>query len=287
MPHPHDALIQAHLDGELTPAQTREIDLHLAACESCRVAADELAQLGMGLSELALELDSTAPAEWRMATSMPPALTTAVQRAERRRWEHPRQERPRAAPWPLRATCAPELSVAGRLSPWKWAAAALLTVTGAASAAMVGAPLLRGSRHAPAVPVATAPVAAAMAIRPAGAIAIAPAHDEMTITLSDALAGSRLFVTVTDQAEVAVSVRTDSTSADPARFRTGDATITVTLPRAVSMVDVVFPAALRSARVVMGGGKGERVVATVVDGRVVPADATAEGIPLVPLVPSP
>jgi hypothetical protein len=83
---------------------------------------------------------------------------------------------------------------------------------------------------------------------------------------------------VTDQADVTVSVRTDSTSVEPARFLTGDARITVELPRAMSIVEVKLPRALRSGRVLVG----DRVAASVVDGRVVPSEAATEGVLLVP-----
>jgi hypothetical protein len=267
MPHPHDALLQAHIDGELAPAQMQDIRRHLASCVSCRAVADGLEQLGTGLSEAMLHLDATAPAEWRLPGAMPLELASAARGAELR--PRPRRIRPIV---PGRAA-----SPVGTLPVWKWAAAALVLVTGAASAAVVGVPLLRGSRHAPAATAAARPSGVVTALRPAGAISIRPAG-EMEVTLSDASAGSRLFVRVADQADVTVSVRTDSTSAEPARFRTSDARITVKLPRAMSMVEVTLPNALRSGRVLVG----DRVVASVVDGRVVPPDAAAEGVPLVP-----
>ena len=268
MPHPHDALIQAHIDGELAPAQMQDVRRHLASCSSCRAVADGLEQLGKGLSEAMLHLDATAPAAWRLPAAMPLELASAVRGAELR--QRARRIHPAV---PGRAS-----PVGTTLSVWKWAAAALVLVTGVASAAVLGAPLLRDSRHAPAGTEATKPAGVATALRPAGAISIKPAHDAVVVTLSDASAGSRLFVSVAEQSDVTVSVRTDSASAEPARFRTSDARITVELPQAMSMVEVKLPRALRSGRVLVG----DRVVASVVGGRLVPLAAAAEGVPLVP-----
>jgi hypothetical protein len=98
----------------------------------------------------------------------------------------------------------------------------------------------------------------------------------MDVVLDGAADGSRLHVSIGAGAELAVSVRSDSTSAEPARFRTGDARIAVRLPSATSLVEVEVPAAVHSARILMGN----TLVATVQDGRVMPAAAAAEGIVL-------
>jgi len=239
MSHPHDAILQAHLDGELAPPAMREVTRHLSLCDTCRDASTELAQLAHAFSDVIRDFDADEPAEWRAHS---PASTS-----------------------------------------WRWAAAALLTVTSVAAAAVVGAPLLH--RHdAPAAPSAIATSArplAAAALRPAGAIAVAASGSgSMDVALSGAAAGSRLHITITDGAELSVNVRSDSASAEPARFRTGDARIAVQLPGALSLVEVELPATLHSARVMLDNS----VVATVTDGRASPAAATdaGDGIALAP-----
>jgi hypothetical protein len=147
-----------------------------------------------------------------------------------------------------------------------------------AAAAVVRGPLFHGSRTAPVVAPLASSTAPAPTLQPAGAIAIAPARGSMDVVLDGAAAGSRLHVSVGAGAELAVSVRTDSTIAEPARFRTGDARIAIQLPSAASLVEVEVPAAARSARIFMGN----TVVATVQDGRVTPVAAAVEGIVLGP-----
>jgi hypothetical protein len=253
----------AHLDGELEPEQMREIDLHLASCAACREAADELAQLSTGLSEMVLQVDATAPAVWRSAPPACPRLTV-VRGAERSANGQRRT--------PARAGRAPRAPVP---RSWKWAAAALVMVTGAASAAMVGSPLLRGLRTAPAERANVAATVTPPTLHPAGAIAVRPEHNAMVVTIAEAGAGSRLVVRVTDREDVLVSVSADSTHTGPARFRTGDERVEVRLARAAAVVTVDFPRALRSGRVLADG----RVLASVSDGHVDPIEAvTTEGI---------
>jgi hypothetical protein len=123
---------------------------------------------------------------------------------------------------------------------------------------------------------AAPPASLPTTLQPAGAIAIAPRRGTAEVALTGAAAGSRLRITVTSAAELTVSVRSDSVSAEPARFRTGDARIAVQLPSAISLVEVEIPATTRAARVLAG----DSVVATVTDGRVTPAAAAAGGIAL-------
>jgi hypothetical protein len=278
MPHPHDALLQAHLDGELEPAEMREVTRHLSTCDACRQASTELADLSYRLSEMIGRIDDTEPAEWRAGTqrSRSPAVATLDEREQRR--PH--------APRVLHATGStrelPRRSVHERpararpLAAWRWAAVALLVVTSVAAAAVVRGPLFHGSRPAPVVPPAANSAAPPTTLQPAGAIAIAPARGAMDVVLDGAAAGSHLHVSIDAGAKLTVSVRSDSTSAEPARFRTGAARIAVRLPSAASLVEVEVPAAARTARILVGN----TVVATVRDGRVTPAAAAAEGIVL-------
>lgn len=49
------AAISARLDGELSEAESRELDAHLASCASCRVLAKELTELEAGLDLLPMK----------------------------------------------------------------------------------------------------------------------------------------------------------------------------------------------------------------------------------------
>lgn len=49
------AAISARLDGELSEAESRELDAHLASCASCRALAKELTELEAGLDLLPIE----------------------------------------------------------------------------------------------------------------------------------------------------------------------------------------------------------------------------------------
>ena len=264
MLHPHDALLQAHLDGELSPPEMREVTRHLSACDACRRASGELASSSYRFSEMIGQLDDAEPEAWRVAAVFPasPALAT-----------HPGVSA-RLASRPGLALERPPRTRS--LTTWQWAAAALLAVTSVAAAAVVRGPLFHAptsaSTNGGAAPLA-APTAA---LQPAGAIAIAPRRGTAEVALTGAAAGSRLHITVTNGAQLTVSMRSDSTSAEPARFRTSDAHIAVRLPSATSLVEVEIPAATRAAQVLVG----DSVVATVKDGRIMPAAAAAGGIAL-------
>lgn len=264
MSHPHDALLQAHLDGELEPTETREITRHLAVCDACRQASAELASVSYSFSEMIGRLDHAEPEAWRAAALLPasPALAThqggSPRLAARPRLTLERPSRTRS------------------LAAWRWAAAALLAVTSVAAAAVVRGPLFHGSARASTSVSAAPPAALPAMLRPVGAIAIAPRRGTAEVALTGAAAGSRLRITVTRGAELTVSVRSDSASVEPARFRTSGARIAVQLPSALSLVEVQVPAAISAARVLVG----DSVVATVANGRITPAAAAADGIVL-------
>ena len=61
------AAISARLDGELSEAESRELDAHLASCASCRALAEELTELEAGLDSLPMEdaPDTLAPGVMR------------------------------------------------------------------------------------------------------------------------------------------------------------------------------------------------------------------------------
>jgi anti-sigma factor RsiW len=289
MSHPHDALLQAHIDGELEPAEMREVTRHLSTCDACREASAELSEVSYRLSGMIGGIDDAEPAEWRAGSARPslphpasPAVAT-LDEGTRRRAHAPRvlhgagsaRELPRSM-HELPRTVHGRPARARNLAAGRWAAAALLTVPGVAAAAVVRGPLFHGSHPAPVISTAASNAAPSPALQPAGAIAIAPVHGSMDVVLDGAAAGSRLHVSIGAGAGLTVSVRSDSTSAEPARFRTADARIAVRLPSAASLVEVEVPAAARTARILMGN----TVVATVHDGRVTPAAAAADGIVL-------
>ncbi len=289
MSHPHDALLQAHIDGELEPMEMREVTRHLSACDACREASAELSEVSYRLSGMIGRIDDAEPAEWRAGsarTSLPHPSSSAVATLDegtRRRAHAPRvlhgagsareltrsvHERPRSVDErPARAL---------NLAAGRWAAAALITVTSVAAAAVVRGPLFHGSRPAPVASTPASTAAPAPTLQPAGAIAIAPVRGSMDVVLDGAAAGSRLHVSAGAGAGLTVSVRSDSTNAEPARFRTADARIAVRLPSSASLVEVEVPAAARTVRIV----SGNTIVATVHDGRVTPAAAAAGGIVL-------
>ncbi len=283
MSHPHDALLQAHLDGELEPPVMREVTRHLSLCDACREASADLARLAHEFGDAVREIDHFEPAEWSSAASaareyaalalaaaapggvpaaaMPVAAGSAARPLRLALEQHARQPRRRAR-------------TPGSTS-WRWAAAALLTVSSVAAAAVVRGPLLHRSDADATVD--APPFALSTALRPAGAIAVAtPARADLELALSGAAAGSRLHITITDGAELSVNVLSDSASAEPARFATGDARIAVQLPETVSLVEVELPATLHSARILLG----DAVVATAAAGRVTPAEAAVGGIAL-------
>lgn len=266
MSHPHDALLQAHLDGELEPTEMREVTRHLTVCDACRRASAELASVSYSFSEMIGRLDDAEPEAWRAAALLPASPALATQHGGSPRLA----ARPRLVlERPLRTRS---------LAAWRWAAAALLAMTSVAAAAVVRGPFFHGSARA-STSVDAAPAAALPPIlRPAGAIAIAPRRGTAEVALTGAAAGSRLRITVTSEAELTVSVRSDSASLEPARFRTSDARIGVQLPSAISLVDVKIPAATRAVRVLVG----DSVVATMENGSITPAAAAADGIVLGP-----
>lgn len=267
MSHPHDALLQAHLDGELEPREMREVTRHLSACGACREASSELAAVGRSLSAAIATLDDGEPPEWSVAGAAPLSLPASP--TVRALYDDT------AAPEPTTRTATPGPRRAHALAAWRWAAAALLTVTGVAAAAVVrGAfshPSPDASANATAAATAVSPPAA---LQPAGAIAIAPRRGSADVTLTGAAPGSRLHIVVTKGADLTVHVSASSTVVEPARFRASESRIAVQLPQSAALVEMEIPAALRSVRVLYG----DAVLATVEDGRVMPAAAATDGI---------
>lgn len=264
MSHPHDALLQAHLDGELAPTEMREVTRHLSACDACRRASAELSSVSYAFSEMVGRLDVAEPEAWRVATPLPASPALAMHHGAS----------PRLAARPRLVVERPPRTRS--LATWRWAAAALLMVTSVAAAAVVRGPLFHGSTSASTNADAIPPAALPATLQPAGAIAIAQRRGTAEVALAGAVAGSRLRVIVTSGRELTVSVRSDSASTEPARFSTGDARIAVRLPSAISLVEVEIPATAHTARVLAG----DSVVATITDGRVSPAAAAADGIAL-------
>ncbi len=266
MSHPHEALLQAHLDGELAPPEMRDVSRHIATCDGCRQASEELASLSYSFSEMVGRLDDAEPLEWRAAALLPGAPALATHGGST----------PGLAAGPRLVLERP--ARARSLVAWRWAAAALLMVTGVAAAAVVRGPLSHGSTSALTNAAVAPPAALPAALQPAGAIAIAPRRGTAEVALTGAAGGSRLRIAITSGSELTVSVRSDSASAEPARFRTSDTRIAVQLPDAVALVDVEVPAATQTVRVLVS----DSVVATVKHGRVTPAEAAMGGIALGP-----
>lgn len=277
MSHPHDALLQAHLDGELEPLKMREVTSHLSTCAACREASAELAASSYRFSEMIGRLDDAEPVEWHSTAPLPAMdVVATLDRGVGRAAHSPRLMHRAASVRKSPRRIDERPARARSLTAWRWAAAALLTVTGVAAAAVARGPLFHEPASASATVDAAPSTALPAALRPAGAIAIAPRSGIAEVTLTSAAPGSRLHVIVTDAAELTVSVRSDSASAEPARFRTSDARIAARLPSAVSIVEVEVPAAARAARVLVG----DSVVVTVENGRVTPAEAATGGIAL-------
>jgi predicted anti-sigma-YlaC factor YlaD len=80
-------LLSRSLDGDLTRAETRQLYLHLASCESCHAQMGEMAMLAAQLAELNQHYTSQ---------SLDAAFLEKVQEAVR----HVEQEQPTRAPAP-------------------------------------------------------------------------------------------------------------------------------------------------------------------------------------------
>jgi hypothetical protein len=270
MTHLSETLLQAYLDEEITPAVTEEVERHLASCAICRASAEELTQLTARLSEVVRQVDLAEPAEWSAAPSTPTAWR---EKAARRPVRHVRRV--------SRRSIVRDGVTRAKAPVWQWAAIILVSVAGIASAAVVVVPWIRNGPPVASPPrdiEPSAPVGPASALSDAGAIAVAPTNGEMSVALSDAGKGSRVFVRLADRMDVFVSLQADSMQSDPALFRTGDGRVEVGLANRVMMVYVEFPRALRSGRVLVG----DQVIARVANGRVDPPGATERGVTVVP-----
>jgi hypothetical protein len=273
MSHPHDALLQAHLDGELEPLDMREVTRHLSACGVCRDASAELAAVGRSLSETIATLDDLEPPEWSATGAAPLSLPSSSALRVPNGEFAASQATPEST---VRTT--PRAQRVRTLAAWRWAAAALFTVTSVAAATVVRGAFSHSSTDASANATAAATAASlpAATLLPAGAIAIAPRGPGADVTLTGAAPGSRLHIVVTKGADLTVHVSASSTAVEPARFRASESRVAVQLPHSAALVDMEIPAALRSVRVL----DGDAVLATVEDGRVTPAAAATDGIVL-------
>src|SRR5207237_1123301 len=72
MSHVDDGILHGYLDGELAPAEAREVDAHLAQCPECRRRVDE----GRALIARAAELPRQEPARREPRVAAPGAART-------------------------------------------------------------------------------------------------------------------------------------------------------------------------------------------------------------------
>lgn len=68
--HPEEGTLHAYIDGELTPAETAELEAHVAGCESCAAALAEARGLVAAASRAISALD-VAPSSARPVSSAP------------------------------------------------------------------------------------------------------------------------------------------------------------------------------------------------------------------------
>jgi hypothetical protein len=241
--HPEIGRLQAHLDGELSPVEARELSRHLEGCSDCREALGGLETLAR---DTARALASLGPGEPDLA----PALQEVRRRGGRRR--------------------------VGRSRQGLAAAAAVVLLLGAgAAAAMPGSPLRAwlDARFGPdeAVPAAAEPLAERGEVTGAAALGVTVdlAQGELQVVFRGVPEGMDLEVEPTREARAGVFAPSES------RFSTAPGRVEVEVRGAGDVLRVRIPESARLAEVRVD----DTVVARVQDGDVVlPGRAAGEAL---------
>jgi hypothetical protein len=237
MTHAEQGTLLSYIDGELAPPEVDALEGHLPGCAACRTDLEDV----RGLAREATSALGLISAE--------PSVAEARANLERRRDGRVPLHGPR--PW--------RFATAGLLK----AAAIVLALAGAASAAIPGTPLnrlaaalldrVRGSDTAPAGAQAPAePVVAEPAFEaqePAGASAglVLSAEGQMRISVHTVDPSARIDVRLVD-GPGSIRALTDS---DDVRFKTGPGYVEVYDVRAGLLIEV--PRRLRAASVEVNG----------------------------------
>lgn len=313
MPHPSEVMLLAFADDELGPADRAQVSAHVQGCGVCRHALRDVRDAMAAVRVEAAIIDASEPASWRDAAEPPvrPArppsagpwpLTSVgdVLPADRSaRTAHSHAAKGVARRGPSRAKVASGDGAASGLAAWwgarapratalRWAAILLVFAAGGATAmlaprwrALLGLQAPEGtlpSATSPAPDAGTAPAA----MRTAAAVSVLPRDGSATVVLqpgpSDPSAASPavLVVTVSERADVQVTVSMPLAADAAPRFRTADGRLDVALAGNESRVEVEVPSTLGEAHIVFG----TRTLVTVRGGVVTPQLASTTGVPL-------
>lgn len=243
--HPAEATLLAYMDDELPPAMAARVRDHLPTCVECERASDEIRELATVVTGALDLVDTREPAAWNEA---PRPLVLPASAAHTRRSN--RIARPAQRPAVL------------------WAAAAVLLVAGAASAATIWRVHARAAAHAEAQRTAHASAAAATQ----GIVVPFASGDSLLVVVSGAARGSRLIVAREDTLHA--SVRVEVSAAGTPTFRPAGDTIALSLSGVVGIVRVYMPPDAGSARVVANG----RTAVRIANGTIMPETARSEGV---------
>jgi hypothetical protein len=266
MMHPRSRLLQAFVDRELPADRDVRVRNHVAQCERCSARVKRMRRVTAALHAAVLDIDALEPASWTAEAWRPPVLDDV--REDRldsprvldittrlpRRQEHPEPARREGYRFPLRwaALFIFATTAAG--------ATALLVRQNAEPAESVAAP----QQSEPAVPDTPGNAGG-------GGVVVQPDQGAVVVQVTGGSPGSLLFVELTEQRGVNVQVTGDGTP----RFSARDGHVDVTLGDVRADVRVQVPSSVRDAVIRVG----DRVLATVRNGTISPADAAA-GIPL-------
>ncbi|HSM36165.1 MAG TPA: zf-HC2 domain-containing protein [Longimicrobiales bacterium] len=213
---PDDGRLQAFLDDELSADERHAMEAHVAACEPCARALEELRLAASAVHDL---VERQTPDEARHSVAPHPAFL--------------RRSRTPAARSLARAAGI-ALLLAG-------SAAVLEATTGWIGAAVRA---VRSNSEVPVAPTLEVPAAAGDAL-----FTVAPRGGTLEVRLAELDAGT--VVVVREGDTVVGEIRVGEGSADVA-YSAGPGSGTVTAP-GVSEIEVVLPSILRSGRVVVNG----------------------------------
>ncbi|HEX6308059.1 MAG TPA: zf-HC2 domain-containing protein [Longimicrobiales bacterium] len=241
MTHPGMEALLAHIDRELPPQEANEVAGHIASCGTCSLAVAGLRETSGALAGAVSSIDRWEPASWQHR----PDTVAQVLPLER----------------PARRGAGAGLRLLPR------AAGILLLIGAAASAAIITGRTVVDRTAIEAPPEQTAPVSAPGAVT---SVAVTPAAGAVVIVLTGAGPGSRVYVTLADRADAAVTTE----GAGTPHFTAADGRVDIALGGSAATIRVALPRSLREARVV-----ADRAVVVTFDGtRLLPASASRAGV---------
>jgi anti-sigma factor RsiW len=252
--HPGRDVLLAHVDGELPEPEEHTVAAHAAGCEACSQAVSGMRDSAALFAGILQAVDDEEPRAW----SASPRDYDGDERSDRAARVLPlRREGPRAAPTPSRGGGA-----------FRWAAGIVLVSVAGVSAAIVGY-RMQAERQAELI----APSSADAQVEPGVAsLVMTPRDGMLRVALSDAGAGSRVYVTLADGVAASVAVE----GAESPRFTAVTGRVDVDLGADVATVHVTLPATLRETIVTAAGV----VLVTIRQDSVSPAAAATTGMVL-------